>query len=208
MNFEKLVSTLGLVLGTASVCVMFSVAASAQEHHNTLTFEDGEEGWMLLFYGSTLDDWTPSGEAEWRVENGALVSDSQGRGLLLTVDEYGNFEMVVDFLAEPGANSGIFLRTTRDPKDMAKDCYELNIAPPDHAYPTGSLVAREKVEGVGELDDWRQFHVEAYGGEITVKLDGEVILQYEDPDPIPKGYIGLQHNQGRIEFRNVKIRHL
>ncbi len=73
---------------------------------------------MLLFYGSTLDDWKISGDAEWRVENGAIVSDSEGRGLLLTIDEYENFEMVVDFLAAEGANSGIFLRTVPEPADV------------------------------------------------------------------------------------------
>ena len=175
---------------------------------NAITFEEGEEGWMLLFYGSSLDDWTPSGDAEWREQDGAIVSDSGGRGLLLTVDQYADFELRIDFLADPGTNSGIFLRTTASPASVLTDCYELNIAPPDNAYPTGSFVQRMKVEGIGELDDWRTFHVEAVRGHFKVRLDGELILEFEDADPIEKGYIGLQHNQGRIAFRNVKIRQL
>ena len=178
------------------------------QRHNAITFEDGEEGWMLLFYGSSLDDWTVAGDAEWRVEDGAIVADSGGRGLLLTVDEYDNFELLVDFRADPGTNSGIFLRTLRSPADMQKDCYELNIAPPENAFPTGSLVGRRRVEGLGEVDDWRQYHVEAFDGHFKVWLDGELILEYEDPAPIEKGFVGLQYNQGRIAFRNVKIRYL
>ena len=173
---------------------------------NAITFEDGEEGWMLLFYGDSLADWTSSGDAEWRVEDGAIVADSGGRGLLLTIDEYANFEMVVDFLADPRTNSGIFLRTVPNPTNVQEDTYELNIAPPDHPFPTGSLVARKKVEGIDEFDDWRTFHIEAIDGHIQVKLDGEPILEYEDPAPIEKGYIGLQHNEGRIAFRNIKLR--
>lgn len=182
--------------------------SSRPQRPNSITFEEGEDGWMLLFYGSSLDDWTAAGDAEWRVEDGAIVADSGGRGLLLTVDEYDNFELLVDFLADPGTNSGIFLRTVPSPADVQTDCYELNIAPPENAFPTGSFVGRRRVEGLGEVDDWRQYHVEAFDGHFKVWLDGELILEYEDSEPIEKGFVGLQHNQGRIAFRNVKIRYL
>ena len=195
-------ATWGVLLG------LVAAAATHGQRPNAITFEEGEEGWMLLFYGRTLDDWTPSGEADWRVEGDAIVSDSGGRGLLLTVDRYDDFEMVVDFLADPGTNSGVFLRTVAQPTDVLTDCYELNIAPPDNPFPTGSLVGRQKVEGIEELEDWRTYHVEAVGGHIIVKLDGEVILEHHDPEPIGEGFIGLQHNQGRIAFRNIKIRRL
>ncbi len=193
--------------------VVMAAGLSAQlsgrsQRPNSITFEDGEEGWMLLFYGSSLDDWTSVGDAEWRAEDGAIVADSGGRGLLLTVDEYDNFELLLDFHADPGTNSGIFLRTAPEPGDVGKDCYELNIAPPDNAFPTGSFVRRQKVEGMGEVDDWRHYKVEAFDGHFKVWLDGELILEYDDPTPIEKGFIGLQHNQGRIAFRNIKIRYL
>jgi len=201
-------SSLGGPLALALLMAIGAVGGAQAQRPNAITFEEGEEGWMLLFYGDSLADWTSSGDAEWRVENDAIVADSGGRGLLLTVDEYENFEMVVDFLADPGTNSGIFLRTVPNPSDMQKDGYELNIAPLDHPFPTGSLVSRKKVEGVEEVDDWRTFHIEAIDGHIKVKLDGEPILEYEDPEPIEKGYIGLQHNEGRIAFRNIKFRRL
>lgn len=201
-------SGLGGPLALALLMAIGAVGGAQAQRPNAITFEEGEEGWMLLFYGNSLADWTRSGDAEWRVEDGAIVADSGGRGLLLTVDEYENFEMVVDFLADPGTNSGIFLRTVPNPSDMQRDGYELNIAPLDHPFPTGSLVARMKVEGVEEVDDWRTFHIEAIDGHIKVKLDGEPILEYEDPEPIEKGYIGLQHNEGRIAFRNIKFRRL
>ncbi len=197
--------TLALLVAAAGLSAQLS---SRSQRPNSITFEEGEDGWMLLFYGSSLDDWTAAGDAEWRVEDGAIVADSGGRGLLLTVDEYDNFELLVEFLADPGTNSGIFLRTPANPGDVQKDCYELNIAPPENAFPTGSFVGRRKVEGLGEVDDWRQYHVEAFGGHFKVWLDGELILEYEDPAPIEKGFVGLQHNQGRIAFRNVKIRYL
>ena len=189
---------LGLALATPSL----------GQRPNSLSFEEGEQGWMLLFDGRSLADFTVSGEADWRVVEGEIVAESGGISLLLTLDEYSDFELQVDFLADPGTNSGIFLRTGERPSDVSKDCYELNIAPPDNPFPTGSLVGRKKVEGAGELDDWRTYQVEAIGGRIKVRLDHELVLDYEDPSPVAQGFIGLQHNQGRVAFRNLKVRRL
>jgi hypothetical protein len=66
----------------------------------------------------------------------------------------------------------------------------------------------KKVEGAGESDQWRTFEVVARGGRITVSIDGEQVVELEDPAPIAEGYIGLQHNKGRVAFRNVKVRRL
>ena len=67
----------------AVILALASGPLAVAQRPNAITFEEGEEGWMLLFYGNSLDDWTPSGDAEWREEDGAIVSDSGGRGLLL-----------------------------------------------------------------------------------------------------------------------------
>ena len=39
-------------------------------------------------------------------------------------------------------------------------------------------------------------------------IDGEQVLDYSDAKPLGRGLIGLQFNQGRVEFRNVKLRPL
>ena len=35
----------------------------------------------------------------------------------------------------------------------------------------------------------------------TVKLNGETVLEYTDPKPVARGYIGLQLNTGKVEFK-------
>ena len=45
----------------------------------------------------------------WWVEDGELVND--GKGLYLTTDnEFGDFELLVDFKMQPLGDSGIYLR--------------------------------------------------------------------------------------------------
>jgi hypothetical protein len=46
------------------------------------------------------------------------------------------------------------------------------------------------------------------GGRVTVKIDGEQVLQYDDPAPLGRGHIGLQLNEGKVAFRNIKLKPL
>ena len=93
-------------------------AATAAQSHNTLTPEEQADGWRLLFDGSTTAGWR-NAHAEsfpdkgWEVRDGELVVLESGGGEaahggdIVTVDEYGDFELKVDFKLSEGANSGI-----------------------------------------------------------------------------------------------------
>ena len=43
---------------------------------------------------------------------------------------------------------------------------------------------------------------------FVVKLVGQTVLDYTDPQPVGRGRIGLQYRFGPIEFRNVKLKPL
>lgn len=167
-----------------------------------------KEQWTSLFDGKTLVGWTATSEANWRVEDNAIVVDGGPKGFLLHKGTYTNYELVVEFKAARGTNSGVFLNTKRNPEKPTEDCYELNIAPQDNPFPTGSLVAREKVEGAGESDHWRRFEIRVDRGRVIVKLDGEQILDYRSDPPSSGNLIGLQMNSGKVAFRNIRLRGL
>ena len=176
---------------------------------NTLTPEELAEGWILLFDGQTLFGWKAASEANWEVSDG-VISVSQGEpGLLCTTSQFGNYVLKVDFRSAPGANSGVFLRTSPAPTDVTTKCYELNIADAaDNPFPSGSFVKRQRCEGNHDSADWQTFEVSADGGHFLVKLDGQLVLDYTDPKPLGRGFIGLQLNSGKVEFRNVKLKPL
>ena len=174
----------------------------------TLTCGAAANPWVSLFDGKTLSGWQATSEANWRVEEGAIVVDGGARGFLLHEDTYSNYELQLEFKADKGTNSGVFLSTKVAPKELTRDCYELNIAPPDNPFPTGSLVAREKVEGAGETDGWRQYEIRVENNRILVVLDGESILDHQADAPAQGDRIGLQMNSGRVAFRNIKVRKL
>ncbi len=202
---SPVLTSIATVILLAPACPAFS----AETKPNTLSPEEIAEGWILLFDGHSLFGWEPTSKADWKVADGAIAVSDGEKGLLLTTSQFADYELVVDFRAAQGANSGVFLRTLADPGDVKTDCYELNIADPaDNSFPTGSFVQRKKAEGIKTSTDWQRFEVTACGGKLAVKLDGREVLDYEDPKPVRRGHIGLQLNSGKVEFRNVKLKPL
>ena len=164
--------------------------------------------WKTIFNGKSLAGWKATSKANWRVEEGAIVVDEGERGFLVHQDTYQNYELEVEFKAAEGTNSGLFLSTQEKPASVTEDCYELNIAPPDNPFPTGSLVGRKKFEGAGETETWRKFNVRVVRKRVTVKLDGKQIIDYSAEKPSTGNLLGLQLNTGRVAFRNIRVRKL
>jgi len=173
-----------------------------------LSAEELTEGWISLFDGHSLFGWKATSDADWRVEDGAIEVGSGEPGWLCTTAQFSDYVLKLDFRSDKGTNSGVFLHTSENPSDVEADCYELNIADSDNPFPTGSLVKRKKAEGDFESTEWQSYEVTLDGGKVTVKLDGEQILEYDDPAPLRRGLISLQLREGKVAFRNIKLKPL
>ena len=205
----RIVAKLSLYLLAAIITMTCLRTIDAAGEPNTLSDEELADGWILLFDGETLFGWRAVTEANWKAAAGVISVSEGERGLLRTTSQFGNYRLKVDFRSARGTNSGVFLRTSPEPVDVTKKCYELNIADfADSPFPNGSFVERKKAEGNSDGTGWQTFDVTADGGRFLVKLDGRVVLDYTDPKPLGRGYIGLQLNSGKVEFRNVKLQPL
>lgn len=91
-------------------CVAVMLAAAAQPPApNLLTEAEKKAGWRLLFDGRTMRGWAPAAEGAWTVEDGCLKAVPRPllREDLLTLDEFGDFELAFEWKAAPAANSGV-----------------------------------------------------------------------------------------------------
>lgn len=175
-----------------------------------------KEGWINLFDGQSLFGWSIVGKANWRVEEGIIKVDRGEKSFLCTNLKLADCELSVDFKADAKTNSGVFLRAQPSPEDVTMDCIELNIAPPDNPFPTGSLVKRQKLEPadlekqLGKFDptQWHTYRIRMNGDKIAIALDGKKVLEYVDDSRLRHGHISLQHNEGHVEFKNVRLRPL
>ena len=169
------------------------------------------EGWIRLFDGHTLFGWEIATEANFRIEDKSIVVDAGKPGLMCTSMPWENYELHLEYKLSPGADSGVYLRSPLQPSDTATECYEINLAGDDHPYPAGSIASRQKRSdevSLPDTDDFRSLDVTLDGGKLTVRIDGELVTEYEDDSPLPGGRIGLQFYRGRVEFREVQLRPL
>jgi len=190
-----------------------SYAASADELlAQRLPADKVSDGWVRLFDGHTLFGWEITGKANFRIEDGTIVVDDGAQCLMCTSTTWGDFELTFEFNADEKTNSGVFIRTPFEPNDVTTDCYEINIAPDDNPFPTGSIVKRQKVDGETagpqKPGKWRTMTIVADGNDVSVSLDDNVVCRYTDPIDLPGRRIGLQHNSGRVAFRNLRIKPL
>ena len=203
-----------------SSCLPVSVTAQTEKSQTDfkppnglgLSPADVKSGWIALFDGETLYGWKPEPgkAANWNVTDGQIQANEGETSLLRTTSQFDNFMLRLEFKCSESSNSGVFLRTSPQPKNPSSDCYELNIAAPSDPFPTGSLVGRKRTQRRQEpaRRGWNQLNVIAQGNRITASLNGTKTMDYVDPQPLGKGYIGLQFKSGNIAFRNVHLKPL
>jgi hypothetical protein len=106
-----------------SALVLLTTAGFAQQP-NTLTAQEKEQGWVLLFDGKTTQGWhtylRDTAGSRWQGRDGALVYDpsqpADGRGDLVTNNVYENYELRLEWIISKGGNSGIIFDVQEDPK--------------------------------------------------------------------------------------------
>lgn len=104
----------------------FFESAARSRLRSTSSEKAGEgverDEFISLFDGESLDGWHSRGITQrgnggrWRVENGVITGQqdppgSGNGGILMTNQEFGDFELLVDLAPDWGIDSGVFLRT-------------------------------------------------------------------------------------------------
>jgi len=171
---------------------------------NALSEKEKNEGWKLLFDGKTSAGWRgayrdafPS--TGWEIRDGMLIvlesggGEAAAGGDIVTVDEYSNFELKVDFKLTEGANSGIkYFVTEAQPKSPGSAIgleYQLL---DDARHPDAKLGINgnrtlaslydlipahdKKVNPIGE---WNEARILVQGKHVEHWLNGVKVLEYE-----------------------------
>ena len=68
------------------------------------TTQSAGDGWRVLFDGKDLSAWTSVGSAVWRVADGVIAGGQDGdprkSGLLMTKDQFKDFELELEFMID------------------------------------------------------------------------------------------------------------
>jgi len=178
-------------------------------------YSQGSDGWVTLFDGKNLDQWNQIGDANWKIEDGAVVA-TKGNGFLVSKEAYGDFQLKVEFWVNDEANSGVFIRAEDPSKVTGATSYEVNIYDqrPDPTYGTGAIVNVAKVNPMPKAGGkWNTYEITAKGPHMTAILNG-VKTAEGDNDKHKSGHIALQYgttkvkDAGIVKFRKVEIKPL
>ena len=205
--------------------------------------------WRSLFDGKSLDAWriykaatapkmcaAPGAKDCWEIVNGLLQKDGHANDIV-SKDQFGDFELELDWNIGEASNSGIFYRGTEEydaiywsavecqlldnvkaddnkkPNHLAGSAYDLFAAPAEATKPAGQ---------------WNQLRIVAKGNHVEHWMNGQKVVSYDVGSPAweaalkaskftpypnfakaPKGYLGIQGNHpGSLTLRNIRIREL
>lgn len=108
-------------LKKTAACTPFVMVPYAITNRKSLA---DEADFVQLFNGTSLEGWHRNPEkiwhgtgGSWRVENGVIVGEqdppgSGNGGILLTDQQFGDFELLLEIKPDFGIDSGLFLRAT------------------------------------------------------------------------------------------------
>src|SRR5271165_5144900 len=83
----------------------------------------GETGWVSLFDGRNVDDWTTIGDANWTLVDGVVLTRGSD-GFLISKNNYSDFGLRAEFWVSEDANSGIFIRCSDPTKITGKNAQD------------------------------------------------------------------------------------
>jgi hypothetical protein len=207
------------------ICFLICGAAAAQSD---------ETGFVPLFDGRSLDGWFIVNRMGpgFLVEDGVLVCPREGGQKLMTEKQYGSFVFRFEFRLEPDANNGIGIRAPRN-AHTATQGMEIQILDDDGPTYSKAYLRPDQYHGsiydvlparrgfLKRAGEWNRQEISAIGRRVTVRLNGETILDADldsirDPQVLAKhpglgrtsGHIALLGHQSRIEFRNLRVKEL
>lgn len=189
------------------------------------TPEPDANGWLHLFNGKDLSGWEIwENKSDFKVQDGVIRCEHGGGGqfMLYKEREFSDFELVVEWRVSPKGNSGIFIRSpfAQWPWELAYEVQISNEQPPrDEAHCTGSIYGYAEVNPRPDEtpEKWRTTTIRAVGGHITVAVDGQQVVDYDESkserakDKPRKGWVGVQDSHAGepntwIEYRVIKVR--
>lgn len=157
---------------------------------------------------------------DWKVEDGMLVYVGSGFDNLCTVEQYGDFEMYVDWRLDPEGkepDAGVYLRGT--PQVQIWDIARVNVGAQVGSgglYNNKKNISTPKCVADNKLGEWNSFYIKMVGDKVTVRLNGVTVVDgvtlenyWDRSQPIfPVEQIELQAHGSRVWWRDLYIKRL
>ncbi|MCH8807412.1 MAG: DUF1080 domain-containing protein [Planctomycetes bacterium] len=241
---DRLQSWRFLAVALAVILGVSPAARSAQlEKTAGLSDADRAAGWKMLFDGKSTDAWRGYRKDEfpskgWEIEDQCLKVEAKGKGGdIITREQYGDFELVLEWRVSAKANSGIMYRVIEKhstswqtgpeyqilddagygdslkPGQMSGALYDLYEPSSAKAMkPTGEFNRTRIRLKDNLLQHWlngvKVVECRTDGDEWSKRIAASKFGKYKGFGLQPRGHIALQEHGHDVWFRNIRIRDL
>jgi len=224
----------------AALAALFLAFASrpvraADAAPNTLSDEEKKAGFKLLFDGKSTDHfrgYKMDKVKGWEAVDGSLKRVNKDAPDLITKDQYGAFELLIDYKISPGGNSGIMFHVAETdgpsyvtgPEIQVQDnvaghdpqksgwLYQLYHPDFDATKPAGEwnhlriLLAPKGKTSTVWMNGKKYYDFELGSADWDARVAKSKFKDMKGFGNQGKGYICLQNHGDEVEYRNIKIR--
>lgn len=223
-----------LIILTALLIVAGQAEISAQKKKARVQTEPKtEKGWVSLFDGKTGEGWINPKTGKfpvngWEIKDGLLSVSPEtrangGGGDIVSVKKYKNFDLIVDFMYTPGANSGIkyFIDTESNNGALSSIGCEYQILD-DKLHPDAKAgkngnrtiaslydlipAAKDKVDN--GPNQWNRAEIIVKGNKVQHWLNGKMTVEYTRGDQAWKDLVATSKFKGSPGFGEVTEGHI
>lgn len=202
------------------------------------TSAPSDSSWIALFDGTSLDAWRTyhmDSVAGWQVQDGVLARTGGG-GDLITREQFGSFELELEWKLAPGGNSGIMFKVTEAEDETYKTGPEMQVLDDERHADGGSRLTSAGAayglypapEGaVKPVGEWNHVRIRVEGDHVQQWLNGTLMADYQLHSDewkqlvaaskfnewpgygmAAEGHIALQDHGDPVWYRNIRIRRL
>jgi hypothetical protein len=167
----------------------------------------------------SIHDWFVVGTATYEIDANEIYGHGNERrnSFLVSPCAYGNFELEVDVLIDPGGNSGIQIRSEVDTANARVVGYQCEIDPSDRAWTGGiygegdrgwlfSLENLPEARAAFVPSTWNHLKIVCQGDSIKTWVNGIACADYVD-NAAGTGVIAFQVHSGAstVRWRDLTI---
>ncbi len=210
-----------LVAALFGLSLAFVPSAPAAEQS---TAAEASDGWIVLFNGKDLTGWRVAEHPDSiSVKDGMIVVHGpRAHAFYVGPDgkaSFKDFHFKAKVKTEPGSNSGIYFHTRYQGEGWPNRGYEAQVNN-THGDPkkTGGLYNVQDNFKVPVKDgEWFDYEIIVKGKRIVIKINGETISDYTEPDDLNRperqlssGTFALQAHDPKsvVYFKDLQVKPL
>jgi hypothetical protein len=172
---------------------------------NTLSAEEQELGFQLLFNGRDLTNWQHSGN--WVAEKGAITRKGRGGSLVYQARKIpDDFELRFEWRVAEGSNSGVYYRPTQYEYQILDNAQHADGRNPRTSAASLYFCMAPSRDATHEVGTWNTARITCKGTVIQHWLNGQKVIDFDYADPRWKDNVEmLRLRGGQLEARGANL---